>query len=271
MKYWLEKTYPSKRVAEDFTTLLLSPMSNSSGADIYINMRLVLPNDIVFHLNQDTNMLVGYSRATDSYDELIINGESYYTINLEEFKPFKEEIDIDTFLLEQAHQEILTQVKVHDQKEVFYQFRDEKYSVKQGGYLTQLDERIVKLFENYSHEKFKPIVASNESASYPEGANKYVTHKHKERSKKLIKLAKANFKSHNKGELFCEICKFNFVEKYGKIGEDFIEAHHSLPVSQLSENHRSTIEDIVLLCSNCHSIVHRKKEWLSIEELKSLL
>lgn len=271
MQYWLEKTYPSKRAAEDFTTLLLSPVSNSGGADIYTNMRMVVSNDIVFHLDQDTNLLVGYSRATDSYDEILINGESHYTINLEDFKAFENKIDIDKFLLEQAHQEILTQVKINDKKEVFYQLRDDKYSIKQGGYLTPLDERIVKLFENYLQVKFMQIIANSEIVSYPEGANKYVTHKRKERSKKLIKLAKEYFKSKNEGKLFCEVCKFNFVEKYGKTGEDFIEAHHSLPVFQLNENHQSTVNDIVLLCSNCHRMIHRKKEWLSIEELKAVL
>lgn len=88
----------------------------------------------------------------------------------------------------------------------------------------------------------------------------------------LLKIkAIKNFKKQHEGKIYCEICGFDFSKKYGDIGKDFIEAHHTKPISQMKENERTKIEDIALLCSNCHSMIHRKRPWLSKENIKSLL
>ncbi|WP_242977147.1 HNH endonuclease [Clostridium botulinum] len=55
------------------------------------------------------------------------------------------------------------------------------------------------------------------------------------------------------------------------MGEDFIEGHHIKPVSELKEGEKTKVEDIVLLCSNCHKMIHRKRPWLSREKLKTLI
>ncbi|GAE32694.1 hnh endonuclease [Halalkalibacter hemicellulosilyticusJCM 9152] len=62
----------------------------------------------------------------------------------------------------------------------------------------------------------------------------------------------------NYGRLFCEICNFDFYKKYGELGGDFIEGHHTIPVSELEEGHKTNVKDIVLVCSNCHRMLHRK-------------
>jgi 5-methylcytosine-specific restriction protein A len=59
----------------------------------------------------------------------------------------------------------------------------------------------------------------------------------------------------------CEICGFNFEEKYGELGKDFIEAHHLTPFSELPEDkviNLSPETDFAVVCSNCHSMLHRK-------------
>ncbi|UOE78226.1 HNH endonuclease [Parageobacillus thermoglucosidasius] len=38
------------------------------------------------------------------------------------------------------------------------------------------------------------------------------------------------------------------------------EGHHKVLLSQLTSETESTIDNIVLLCSNCHSMIHRKRE-----------
>lgn len=92
-----------------------------------------------------------------------------------------------------------------------------------------------------------------------------------ERNPKVIKLAKANFKKKH-GRIFCEICGFDFYKVYGTIGEDFIEAHHTLPLSKIKdESVKTKVEDIALLCSNCHRMIHRKRPWLEMNDLKLLL
>lgn len=70
----------------------------------------------------------------------------------------------------------------------------------------------------------------------------------------------------------CVVCGFNFEQFYGDHGKDFIEIHHIKPLSTLDEAVEIDPErDLVPVCSNCHRMLHRKREnVLSIEELKSL-
>lgn len=69
----------------------------------------------------------------------------------------------------------------------------------------------------------------------------------------------------------CMGCGFNFETKYGAIGSGFIEVHHTKPISSLGGAVPvNPSSDLVVLCSNCHSIVHRKRPSpLSLEALRA--
>ncbi|WP_286145483.1 HNH endonuclease [Bacillus sp. AFS077874] len=73
--------------------------------------------------------------------------------------------------------------------------------------------------------------------------------------------------------LSCLACGFNFEEIYGDRGKDFIEVHHVKPLSTIGEEVSiDPMEDLVPVCSNCHRMIHRKKEKvLTIEELRVIL
>lgn len=111
---------------------------------------------------------------------------------------------------------------------------------------------------------------TEDDIGFPEGKKILRKHVQRERSPELVQRAKQIFKE-KYGSLYCEICEFNFLEKYGDIGQDFIEAHHTIPVSELSEDHESKIEDLVMVCSNCHRMLHRQRPWLGKEELEKLI
>ena len=51
----------------------------------------------------------------------------------------------------------------------------------------------------------------------------------------------------------------NFEQVYGELGKDYIEVHHLHPVSQ-GERQVNPIEDLIPLCSNCHSMIHRLED-----------
>lgn len=106
--------------------------------------------------------------------------------------------------------------------------------------------------------------------SFVEGKRKLRTHLIRERNPKIIKLAKERFKEKH-GRLFCEVCDFDFFDKYGELGEDFIEGHHTIPVSELVEGQNTNVEDIALVCSNCHKMLHRRRPWLNKMELKEII
>lgn len=103
---------------------------------------------------------------------------------------------------------------------------------------------------------------TTDDVGFSEGKKSLRVHIVRERNQKVIKEAKRQFLEAN-GSLYCEACKFNFEEKYGKLGENFIEGHHLKPVSSLQEGDVTKVEDIALLCANCHHMVHRYKPWIS--------
>lgn len=55
----------------------------------------------------------------------------------------------------------------------------------------------------------------------------------------------------------CQVCGLRFEDRYGNLGIEFAEAHHSVPLSQLRENVKTRIEDLVTVCANCHRMLHR--------------
>ncbi len=70
----------------------------------------------------------------------------------------------------------------------------------------------------------------------------------------------------------CIICGFNFGKIYGSWGEGFIEVHHVVPLGSDGKEKRRLTDarkDLVVLCANCHRMIHRKKGiTLTIEGLK---
>lgn len=113
-----------------------------------------------------------------------------------------------------------------------------------------------------------PLIEENEELTFPEGKEKFLLHKSKERNKDLVRKAKElYFKKDN--NLSCQNCGFSFFNEYGEIGKGFIEAHHIVPISELIEETNTKIEDLAMLCSNCHRMVHRERPWLTIELLKA--
>jgi predicted HNH restriction endonuclease len=110
----------------------------------------------------------------------------------------------------------------------------------------------------------------DDELSFPEGREIYKLHRSKERNKSLIDLVKKTALNRD-NKLRCQVCKFSFSEIYGDLGEGFIEAHHIKPLSELSEQTETRIEDIILVCSNCHRMLHRKRPWLTTERLQYLI
>ena len=69
----------------------------------------------------------------------------------------------------------------------------------------------------------------------------------------------------------CQVCGFNFEKVYGERGKEFIEVHHKNPMADYGGEHEIDVEDLISLCSNCHSMVHYGGEFLDIDKLRSLV
>ncbi|MCY1689592.1 HNH endonuclease [Exiguobacterium sp. SL14] len=107
---------------------------------------------------------------------------------------------------------------------------------------------------------------------YDEGTKKLIVHYLAERNATVVRKAKELFELED-GHLYCDICKFDYFEAYGILGNGYIEAHHKEPLS-LNGQTTTEIEDFALLCASCHRMIHKlMKVQLnnSYEELKRSL
>ncbi len=67
----------------------------------------------------------------------------------------------------------------------------------------------------------------------------------------------------------CSICSFDFEKTYGDTGKEFIHIHHLVPISEIGKEYKlDPINDLLPLCPNCHSMVHRRQPAFSVEEVR---
>jgi hypothetical protein len=107
-------------------------------------------------------------------------------------------------------------------------------------------------------------------ATFPEGRMVAAMHYRRERNPQLVRKAKARFLRIH-GRLYCEVCTFDFKGFYGDLGEGFVEAHHSVPLRSLTEEAKTRVEDLRMVCANCHRMLHKGKQWLTIAELSDVV
>jgi 5-methylcytosine-specific restriction protein A len=94
-------------------------------------------------------------------------------------------------------------------------------------------------------------------------------HLRRERDPKLRRNKLADVKRRG-SPIACEVCAFDFGRFYGPHGLDYIEVHHRIPLHVSGETQTKLI-DLALLCSNCHRMIHRAKQWLTVEQLRDLV
>jgi len=95
-------------------------------------------------------------------------------------------------------------------------------------------------------------------------AKNYKLHLRMERKQYFIKEAKKYF---NEGDRKCQICGFSFFDVWKC---DYIEAHH---IDWMSEDKVPRVygyKDLMFLCSNCHSAIHKLK-CKTIDEMRVIL
>jgi predicted HNH restriction endonuclease len=141
----------------------------------------------------------------------------------------------------------------------------DKYPIREK---YERDQNENKRFELLVHSDFllmnrassvKNDIESNQHL-YDEGFKREIIHEVSTRDRKLVKLAKETY-----GTICC-VCNFDFGKVYGSLGEGFIEVHHLNPISK--GKRKSSLNDVVVVCSNCHRMLHKGEEMVSVEKLK---
>jgi len=140
-----------------------------------------------------------------------------------------------------------------------------------GGRLPPQGNTVLTLWDDEaSLKKFPPGGGGtgDDGEDYPEGKAHYRLHRSKERSRKLIRRAKAH-RFEKTGKLECEVCSFDFAVQFGKEGAGYIEGHHTVPVKSLTGKTRTKVTEIALVCANCHRMLHLMKSMSEVEDLRA--
>ncbi len=109
-----------------------------------------------------------------------------------------------------------------------------------------------------------------EVSSSLEGAlsTSFIKHRARERRLRAAKLEEQ--KAKNNGRLVCEVpnCGFDFAIQYGSLGDGYAEVHHKLPLSAApAEGVDTSLEDLAVVCANCHAMIHKGGECRALCDL----
>lgn len=137
--------------------------------------------------------------------------------------------------------------------------------------LRNVAEGIKKITQNLDlSSNVLSVESDEEEDNVKEGKVLYKMHKVRERDKKIIFRKKSKSLLEN-GFLECECCGFNFEKVYGEIGVGFIECHHIVPLNKFDDTKKTSLDDLALVCSNCHRMLHSRISEISVFELRKLL
>ncbi|NWC78223.1 HNH endonuclease [Pseudomonas sp. P7759] len=102
-----------------------------------------------------------------------------------------------------------------------------------------------------------------------EGKLLTVLHRIRERKRSLVEAKKKDMQRRY-GQLRCEACDFNFSEHYGPGAQGIIDVHHIKPVHTLRPGEKTKLSDLALVCANCHRVIHSRKKWLTVQQVRAL-
>jgi len=116
----------------------------------------------------------------------------------------------------------------------------------------------------------------DENLVIQEGRKRTVSTTAYERSSAVRQAAIEHYRNED-GQIDCSVCGFNFYDRYGERGRDFIEIHHEKPLFETEGVERaqfleSAVQAVKPVCSNCHRMIHRKRDHtISVEELQGII
>lgn len=128
-------------------------------------------------------------------------------------------------------------------------------------------QRVLNLIDKGHSDELEDL---DSLSSGKEGNPRLVAHLRRERNQALVKRKRKEVLEKT-GSLSCEVCRFDFNSFFGEIGEGFCEVHHLQPLSKMDGEVTTKLEDLAVVCSNCHRILHRGNPMLTIEQLKKAI
>ena len=102
-------------------------------------------------------------------------------------------------------------------------------------------------------------VTTDTELSEMEGAEKLALVRHRKREQSLRDAKVAEARKSGNSKLKCEVpkCGFEFEAVYGELGRDYAQVHHLKPLSDRTKPSQTRLDDLVIVCANCHAMIHR--------------
>ena len=99
---------------------------------------------------------------------------------------------------------------------------------------------------------------------------RFVNHRARERALREAKLQQVGLASPD-GRVRCQVprCNFDFEAVYGALAAGFAHVHHLRPLAEALTPTVTKLEDLAVVCANCHAIIHRGGACHPIETLIS--
>ena len=107
------------------------------------------------------------------------------------------------------------------------------------------------------------------TATALEGGVALLSHLGRERNRQLVEAKRRAYRAET-GELSCEACGLRAGDLPPQIGEGCFEVHHTLPLAQREAASLTKLDDLALVCANCHRLIHRSTPMLAVHELARL-
>ena len=109
----------------------------------------------------------------------------------------------------------------------------------------------------------EPVLPEREEQSWAEGSPRFAQHLRRERrrSRQAIAAKRAQVRAANGGRLACENprCTTDWYAIFPiAAAEGVFEVHHNILISEMDEDHQTSIEDLVCFCASCHRAEHRR-------------
>jgi 5-methylcytosine-specific restriction protein A len=102
-----------------------------------------------------------------------------------------------------------------------------------------------------------------------EGAERMSLVRHRKREQSLRDAKVAEAKKNGDGRLKCEVpgCGFDFEAVYGELGRDYAQVHHLKPLADRTTPSQTKLNDLAVICANCHAMIHRGGKCRPLEKL----
>lgn len=116
-----------------------------------------------------------------------------------------------------------------------------------------------------------PEEVSEPTGTFNEGAVKRVRVNAYERNPKARRACIEHY-AEDDGRIRCQICGFEFSERYGEALIGMIHIHHLVEISSIREQYEVDPEkDLIPVCPNCHAVIHSRNPPYTPDEVREMI